>query len=183
MIVAVGVEGLLSGRIGPVGVETMSRFGSAVGLVPFVLVIACGPVPDEKSIPGDFEIVAEYYPGYSNWIRWTTTITADGKVVQQPWGSKKNESRLTEKDLHDLIGKVKEANFFALKGRYAVTATDCPTLLLTVTRDKKTCKVAVYCADLLRSNKEVGRFLQVWSELLRKVASPNPEQKPGLYKP
>jgi hypothetical protein len=183
MIVAESVAGLSTGRVGPVGVETMSRFGSAAGLVPFVLVIACAPAPeDKKSIPGDFEIVAEYYPGYSDWKPWKTTIAADGKVVQEPWKSKKNESRLTEKDLHDLIRKVKEANFFALKERYEVNATDCATLLLTVTRDKTTHKVAVYGDEFLRNNKEVGRFLRVWSELLRKVPSPNPKQKAELYK-
>jgi hypothetical protein len=180
----VGVAGLLTGRVGQVGGETMSRFGSAACLVPFALVIACAPAPeDKKSIPGDFEIVAEYYPGYSKWQRWITTITADGNVVQEPWGSKKNESRLNEKDLRDLLEKVKEANFFSLKPRYAANATDCSTLLLTVTRDKKTHKVAVYGPDFLKNDKEVRRFLPVWTELLRKVASPNPEQKAELYKP
>ncbi len=165
----------------------MSRFGSAAGLVPFILVIACSPAPrsvpeDKKAIPADFEIVAEYYPGHSRWKRWKTTITADGKVDQVFQGSTK-ESRLTEKDLHDLIGKVEEADFFALKGRYEVNATDCPTLLLTVTRDKKTHKVAVYGSDFLKNDKEVRRFLPLWTEVLSKVPSPNPEQKPELYKP
>jgi hypothetical protein len=168
----------------------MSRFGSAAGLVPLVLVIACAPAPasgpdDKKVIPGNFQIVAEFFPGLTRSKRWKTTITADGKVVQKTRGPKEEskESRLTEKDLRDLLGKLEEADFFALKEDYAVDATDCPTLLVTVTRDKKTHKVAVYGDDFLRSNKEVGRFLQVWSELLRKVPSPNPAQKPELYKP
>jgi hypothetical protein len=165
----------------------MSRFVSAVGLVPFVLVIACSPAPrsvpeDKKAIPADFEIVAEYYPGFSRWKRWETTITADGKVAQVSQVSAK-ESRLTERDLHDLLEKVEEADFFALEELYEEYVYDLATLKVTVTRNNKFRKVSVYGAGPNKNAKEVTRFLRVWTEILRKVPSTNPEQKPELYKP
>jgi hypothetical protein len=85
--------------------------------------------------------------------------------------------------MRDLLAKIKEANFFALKKRYEYQVTDNPTLILKVTLDKTTHEVVVYAPDHLEKNKDVKRFFRVWSEILRKIPSPNPEQKPGLYKP
>ena len=141
---------------------------------------------DKKAIPADFKIVAKYAPGYSDWKRWEYTITGDGRVAKEVFSLKaqedtKEESKLSKDDLTALIAKVKEADFFALKKRYDHRVTDNPTLELTVTLDGKTHKVSVYAPSLLKDDKEVKRFFKAWSEVLRKVPSPNPDQKPDLY--
>jgi hypothetical protein len=95
----------------------------------------------------------------------------------------KKESRLSEADIKALLAKIKESDFFALKERYEYDVTDNPTLILTVTQNKKTHAVLVYAPHHLRENRDVKRFFTVWSDVLRKVPSPNPDQKPELYKP
>jgi hypothetical protein len=151
---------------------------------------ACGllaaTAPREKEpIPGDLRIVAQYYAGYSPWKSWRYTITKDGKVAQEIFDVEdtRRESKLTEDDLRDLLSKIGEADFFALKEKYEYSVTDNPTLVLKVTRDKKTHEVAVYAPDHLAKDPEVRRFFKIWDEVLRKVPSPNPDQKPELYKP
>ncbi len=140
---------------------------------------------DKQAIPADFKIVAQYGAGYSDWKSWRSTITGEGKVAQEGFGliDTKKESKLSGNDLRALLAKIKEADYFALKERYEYEVTDNPTLILSVTMDKKTHKVVVYAPDHLEKNKEVQRFFKVWSDVLRKVPSPNPEQKPELYKP
>jgi Domain of unknown function (DUF6438) len=141
---------------------------------------------DKKAIPADFKIVAKYRPGYSDWKRWEYTITGDGRVAKEVFSLKaqedtKQESKLSKDDLTELIAKVKEADFFALKKRYDHRVTDNPTLELTVTLDGKTHEVSVYAPRHLKEDKDVKRFLKVWSEVLRKVPSPNPKQTPDNY--
>jgi len=140
---------------------------------------------DKKDVPADFKIVAQYGAGYSDWESWRYTISGDGKVAKEVFGLKdtKDESRLTKEDLKALIAKVEEVDFFALKESYEYEVTDNPSLILTVTLNGKTHRVSVYAPGHLKENKEVKRFLQVWSEVLRTAPSPNPEQKPDLYKP
>ena len=135
---------------------------------------------DKQPIPSDFKIVARYVRGYSSWKSWETTITSDGKVVQEILASKdaKKRIKLAKDDMNALLALVNEANFSALKERYDYLVTDNPTLILTITMDKKTHKVSVYAPAFLEKNEEVERFLKVWSEVLRKVPSPNPGQKP-----
>ena len=38
---------------------------------------------NENPVPEDFEVFAQYGPGFSGWKAWNTTITKDGTVVQQ----------------------------------------------------------------------------------------------------
>jgi hypothetical protein len=140
---------------------------------------------DDKTVPADFKIVAQYGAGYSDWNSWRHTITGDGKVVKEVLTIKdtKEESKLSDDDLKALIAKVREADFFKLKERYEYEVTDNPTLILTVTLDGRTHKVSVYAPSHLKDDKEVKRFFKAWSEVLRKVPSPNPDQKPDPYKP
>jgi hypothetical protein len=152
--------------------------------VACTLVAASRP-EDKEPIPRDLKIVAEYGAGYSHWKSWRYTITRDGKVAQEIYDIEdtKKVSQISNDDLKDLLAKIKEADFFALKKRYEYQVTDNPTLILKVTLDKKTHEVVVYAPGHLEKNKDVKRFFRVWSEILRIIPSPNPEQKPGLYKP
>jgi hypothetical protein len=157
----------------------------------FVALLCAGTLlaaeEDKKAVHADFKIVAEYRAGLSHWKWWRSTITGDGQVTQEILFAKgtKKKSRLSEDDLKAILAQVKEADFFALGEHYRPSpfVTDCPTLILTVTRDKKTHKVDIYAPHLLKNDKEVKRFFRVWSEVLKKAPSPNPEQKPELDKP
>jgi hypothetical protein len=42
-----------------------------------------GPKKDDEAIPSDFEIVAEYVPGFRMWMPWKRTITGDGNVAKE----------------------------------------------------------------------------------------------------
>ncbi|ODU00385.1 MAG: hypothetical protein ABS79_03475 [Planctomycetes bacterium SCN 63-9] len=156
---------------------------------------------DRKLIPASFKIVARYGAGYSTWKSWRHTITGDGNVVKEVFsikktrilgdgnvvknvfglGTTKEETKLPEDDLRALIAKIEEADFFTLRKRYTHGVTDNPTLILTITLDRKAHEVMVYAPGFLRDDQEVKRFLKVWSEVLRKVPPPNSDQKPDLY--
>jgi hypothetical protein len=139
----------------------------------------------DKPIPSDFRIVAEYGCGYSDWVSWKCTITGDGKVAQEIYDLEdaKRSSKLAVADLRDLLRKIREADFFALKKRYDFSVTDNPTLVLSITLGGKIHDALVYAPDHQKKNKEVRRFFRVWSEILRKVPSPNAEDKPEHYRP
>jgi hypothetical protein len=148
----------------------------------------CGS-PEEVSVPTDFKLVAVYLPGFSDWKGWKSTITADGKVVQEIHpGARQTENRpqreetknfaLTDEDLKELVATVRESRFFALEKKHSVDVTDSSTLVLRVTMNGKSHEVEVYAARLLKDKPEVKRFLRIWNEVLTKVPSPNLEQKP-----
>jgi WD40 repeat protein len=144
-----------------------------------------------QPVPEDFKMVARYGPGFSDWRSWTTSITGDGKALQKVGtggrgGGEPSEktASLSKDDLAALVSRVKEADFFKLKGKYRGRATDQATLTLEVTLGKKTHQVSVYGFRFIRDKEEqdeVDRFLRVWVELLKKVPSPNPELL-DLYK-
>ncbi len=150
---------------------------------------------DDEPIPSDLKIVARFYPGFSASRPWQYTITVDGKVdgaerssnrglgaaEKDGSESRDKETKLSEKDLGDLVAKVKEADFYGLREEYTYPVNDASSLVLTITQNQKTHKVLVYAYGNLTDNKEVKRFLRVWSEILRKVPSPNPWQKPEIY--
>jgi hypothetical protein len=139
---------------------------------------------DEAAIPANFKIFARYYPGMSSWKAWKTTIKSDGGVVQEIYDIKQNGwvSRqippLTPQDLKDLRAKINKSKFWDLKARYSGGVTDQPTLALVVTEGGKTHEVRVYAMSFLKDEPKVDDFLDVWDEVLRKVPSPNPKQKP-----
>ncbi|MFO0969171.1 MAG: hypothetical protein U0793_26755 [Gemmataceae bacterium] len=165
----------------------------AVLLTTAVSLVAVASAKDPAPVPPDFKLVAGYGPGYSSWLRWQYTISADGKVAQDigPGGRGggervEKETTISAKDVVALFAKVKEADFFTLKEQYKGKVTDNPTLVLEVTMEKKTHKVLVYGHRHLRAKEDqddADRFLAVWAEVIRKVPAPNPEQKPEMYKP
>jgi hypothetical protein len=144
-----------------------------------------------QPVPDDLKIVARYSPGFSEWRSWTTTITSDGQALQKigrggRGGGEPAEKKttLSKDDLGAFLARVKEADFFKLRGKYQGRATDQATLTLEVSLGKKTHKVEVYGYHFIREKEEqdeVNRFLAVWVEVLKKVPSPNPERL-ELYK-
>jgi hypothetical protein len=159
-----------------------------------LMVICFGEVfvEDKPVVPGDFKLVARYRPGFSDSRPWEYTITADGKVVQEIGrggnGTEKpqKQNKLSQEDLGALVTTIKKADFFKLKEHYRGEVTDLPTLILEITMDKKTLHVLVYGYQFLKEKDDqlaADRFLSVWSEVIRKIPSPNPEQTPDRYKP
>jgi hypothetical protein len=140
---------------------------------------------EDNPLPCDFKINAEYGAGYSSWTSWEVTITGDGRVLQEYFDEKqvKKRSSISKADLRALWVKINEASFFKLQPEYSVDVEDNPTLIMTITANKMTHRVMVYAPDHLEDHKDVKRFFRVWSEVLKKVPSPNPDQKPDLYKP
>jgi len=168
----------------------MPRLGTGDRLIPALLCVAIlSPLnrvlAEDNPVPGDFKINAEYGAGYSAWTSWEVTITGDGRVIQEYFDEKevKKRSSISKADLKALWVKVNEASFFKLQPKYSVDVEDNPTLLLTITANKVTHRVMVYAPDHLEDHKDVKQFFRVWSEVLRKVPAPNPDQKPDLYKP
>jgi hypothetical protein len=143
-------------------------------------------------VPDDFKVVATYSAGFSTWKQWETTITDDGKAVQkiQPGRNggrdEQKTSMLSPDDLKALSKAIKDADFATLKESYRSLATDQPTLILEITEGAKTHKVSVYGPSLLKTEADraaARRFLRVYSEVLRAVPSPNPDQTPEMYAP
>ena len=166
-------------------------------LIPLLVLLACSsaaPAADPPAVPDDFKMVVRFGPGYSDWLSWRYTITADGKVAQEigpggrgnPPERTEKETKLKKDEVAALFAKVKEADFFKLKEQYKGKVTDQATLILEITADKKTHTVKLYGHRFLREKEDqdaADRFLSVWSEVLRKLPAPNPDQKVDLYKP
>jgi hypothetical protein len=154
------------------------------GLLPLAFLCACrqeSTPRDNDTIPSDFRIVAQFGPGSSDLKPWQCTITGDGKVIKKTGftgdPAEQTETTLSPKDIKDLAAKIAEADFYELQNNNSLRrVTDDPLLVLTITRNNKTHKV--YSPGDLKNDKEMKRFRQIWAELLRKVPSPNAEQKP-----
>jgi hypothetical protein len=148
-------------------------------LVNVFLLVGPSALAEKQPVPSDFKIVAEYGAGYSVRASWKCTIAADGKIAQEIYDLEhtKKESRLTEADLGALLKKIQEADFFSLKKKYDVSVEDNPTLVLNIILNGKSHEVVVYAPDHQKKNKEVRRFLRLWSQILRKVPSPNAEHQ------
>ena len=139
---------------------------------------------DSNTVLNDFKIVAKYKPGYSDWKPWKVTITGDGNVIQETYVFDDKDEKTTLKsyslsrdDLKEIITEIKESNFMSLSKKFDYKVTDNPTLILTVTIERKTHQVIVYAPSHSKQNNEVKRFLDVWNKVLKKVPPPNPEQK------
>ena len=149
-------------------------------LVGVFLLVGSIALAEKQPVPSDFKIVAEYGAGYSG-VRasWKCTIAADGKVTQEisDLENTKKQSSLTKADLDALLKKIQEADFSSMKKRYEFPVDDNPTLILNITSNGKSHEVVVYAPDHQKKNKEVRRFLRLWSQILRKVPSPNAEHK------
>jgi hypothetical protein len=156
--------------------------------------VGCEPLPAGKPepIPNDFKILARYSPGFSDWLSWEDTITADGKVAQVvgPLGSspakQQKQMAMTKRDLSALVARVKEVQFFQLKHRYSNDDVTCmPTLFVAVTAANQTHTVEVYAYHFIKEKTDragVDRFLKVWTEVLARVPCPNPQQGPDMYR-
>jgi hypothetical protein len=140
---------------------------------------------ETDSVPSDFKLFAQYGPGYSDWKPWKLTITADGKAVQEaytyPNGKEtilRKTLTLTKEELQQFVAKVRDSRFYTLAQDYSYKVTDNPTLILRVTMNGKSHEVTVYAPHYLKNKDGVKRFSKIWNEVLRKVPSPNSEQKP-----
>ena len=165
----------------------MSATYSTTGLLLFasLLLPTTSTAAESGSIPSDFKLCAEFRPGYSDWKDWKVTVSADGKAFQEtaaPWvgngAASEKTLTLTTKEVEELVTTVRASKFFTLKKRYAYAVTDSATLILRVTMNGNLHEVEVYAPYELKDNEEVKRFLKVWNEVLRKVPSPNAQQKP-----
>ena len=140
---------------------------------------------DADGIPPDLRIEAHYEADYSRprsrTRSWKVTIAGDGKAVQafaDRGGNTKRELSLTRRDLQDLLNKAREADFFALPENTGPRVLHAPTLILKITANKKTHRVSVSEPSPRKDEESINRFMDVWSEVLRKVPPPNPDQKP-----
>ncbi|MFO0951877.1 MAG: hypothetical protein U0835_12145 [Isosphaeraceae bacterium] len=169
------------------------KFQNSISPIFLILLVlgpsTCRAQNDKKSVPDDFKVSAQFYPGYSTWKAWKTTITATGEVTQGVLNDKtvefdaKRLRPLATQELADLIMKVKRNGFFRLRKRYDFPVEDNPTLVLMVSMDGQSREVAVFAPSEQMDNEEVKRFLTVWVDVLKKVPSPNPDQKPEDYEP
>jgi len=176
------------------------------GFLPFVFLFACRQttVQDEDDPdPNYLRIVAQFKAGINGLATsWKYTITGDGKVEEEidelyKEGTKKKQITLSKEDLADILAKFREADFQSLRKKYPFPANHTSMLRLAITQNKKTQEVVLHTPEFQSSwltlantrdkeaqaqeAKEVRRFLRVWSEILRKAPSPNPEQTPESY--
>lgn len=135
--------------------------------------------------PKDFVLVAEFEQGYGPWSPWKVTVGGDGNAIQEVRSStppretlESKRLTLTRYALSQLLAKVEDARFFTLAKSYSYAVTDSPTLVLRVTMNGKSHEVSVYAPGDQKDKEEVRRFLGIWNEVLRRIPSPNADQKP-----
>lgn len=148
------------------------------------------------AIPRDFRLTAEYYPALPafgtdgstprEWHRWTLTIAADGKAVQEvqrsargsPKGIRTRSVKVSRRELEQLVAVVRASNFYVLAPEYAFEVSPAAALVLRITMDARYHEVTVYGPDTRTGDPEVAAFLRVWNQTLRVVPPPNPGQGP-----
>jgi len=173
------------------------RMCRCIAAVVAIVIGLCAPLAQAgETIPRDFRLTAEYYPPLPSfgaeggpareWHRWTTTVTAGGRAVQEtqrsPRGSvtglRTKSVKLARRDVARLVATVRAANFHKLAGDYAFEVSPASALVLRIAMDDRYHEVTVYGPDRLRGNPEVAAFLRVWNQTLRLVPPPNPGQRP-----
>src|SRR3989442_12747059 len=95
----------------------------------------------DDPVPRDFRLTAEYYPalphlgvdisGLPQWNRWTLTVTAASKALQEiqrsprgsPKGITRRSVRLTRGDLERLVTIVRGSNFYFMAPDYPVVVS------------------------------------------------------------
>ena len=177
-----------------VGIMLVRRSFAALAAVVVVL-CALGPAAAE-TIPRDFRLTAEYYPALPTlaadgrpareWHRWTLTVTAGGRAVQEtqrsPHGSVKGlhtkTVKLARRDVARLVAMVRAANFYKLAADYAFEVSAAPALVLRIAMEERYHEVTVYGPNRQKDDPEVAAFLRVWNQTLRLVPPPNPGQRP-----
>src|SRR5438094_13927 len=148
----------------------------------------------DDAVPRDFRLTAEYYPalphlgvdisGLPQWSRWTLTVTADGKALQEtqrsprgsPKGITRRSVRLTRRDLERLVTIVRASNFYLMAPDYAFEVSHASALVLRISLDARYHEVTVYAPDKLKHDPEVAAFLRIWNDLVTLVPPPNPGQ-------
>ena len=148
------------------------------------------------AVPRDFRLTAEYYPALPavgaegsaprEWHRWTLTLSADGKAVQEvqrsgrgsPKGIHTRSVKVPRRELEQLVAVVRAANFYSLAPEYTFEVSPAAALVLRITMDERSHEVTVYGPDKRTGDPEVAAFLRVWNQTLRVVPPPNPGQGP-----
>ncbi len=159
--------------------------------LPFVFLFGCrqsAVTKDSDSGGVDFKIVASRLGSESLWLLWKVTITGDGKVVKEVFDEhdlkwRKTETKIPREDVAEIMAKVKEAEFDSLRNHYLSGGSDISRLTVAITANKKTKQVSIDDPSSPGTHKDVKRFHRVWSEILRKVPSPNEAEKPDLNEP
>jgi hypothetical protein len=166
-------------------------------VISATLLLACAaPARGGEPIPRDFRLTAEYYPPLPaagvdgrtarEWHRWTLTVTAAGRAVQEtqrsPRGSVKGlhtkSVRLGRRDVARLVATVRASNFHGLAAEYAFEISPGPALVLRIAMEDRYHEVTVYGPDRVKDDPGVAAFLRVWNQTLRLMPPPNPGQRP-----
>ena len=166
-------------------------------VISVTLMLACAaPARGREAIPRDFRLTAEYYPPLAavgvgdratrEWHRWTLTVTAGGRAVQETQRSARGSVkglhtrsvRLGRRDVARLVATVRASNFHALAAEYAFEVSPASALVLRIAMDDRYHEVTVYGPDKVRDDPEVAAFLRVWNQTLRLMPPPNPGQRP-----
>lgn len=168
-----------------------------VAAIVAAVMVLCAPLARAgETIPRDFRLIAEYYPPLPTggvegrppreWHRWTVTVTAGGRAVQETQRSAEGSVKglhtksvkLARRDVARLVATVRAANFHKLATEYAFQISPAPALVLRVAMDDRYHEVTVYGPDRIRNDPDVAAFLRVWNQTLRLMPPPNPGQRP-----
>ena len=158
------------------------------GSLPLLFLFGCvQSTVTQDSNPGTsgVKIVARYHAGESLWRDWKYTITGDGKVdaeifeMDGHWS--KEQKKLSSADIADILAIFKEAEFQSLRARYSANGTDIARMTLVIAEGEQTKAVSVDAHGTIEETDEVKRFRRIWSAILTKIPSPNPEQQPEFY--
>ncbi len=117
----------------------------------WVLGLVCVPVSGAQAAPvrgGTTEITLERHPCFGFCPVDTVTLRADGSAVYE---GKQHVPRIgrypgsvSPRDFNRLSRFLQDQGFFQLKPRYAVPATDLPTIVTVVTRNGRQVRVENY---------------------------------------
>jgi hypothetical protein len=161
-----------------------------------LVIVLCAPLARAETIPRDFRLTAEYYPALPTfaddgrpaheWHRWTLTVTAAGRAVQETQRSARGSVKglhtksvkLARRDVARLVATVRAANFYKLATDYAFEISPAPALVLRIAMDERYHEVTVYGPSRVKNDPEVAAFLRVWNQTLRLMPPPNPGQRP-----
>lgn len=139
---------------------------------------------DDDPVPRDFKLVAQYARGGTARSSWKVTIIRDGTVSRTHRDAESGREirrayELSSGDMAELLRKIRQADFMKLKGRYEGPAEDVDGFSISLTMDEKTHEVVVWDAGGQWGDRDVRGLWKLWDEILRKVPSPNPDQKSG----
>lgn len=157
-------------------------------LRPWMLLITAtlGGAPDPgdgPAIPADLVIVAESHAPplvVDPPKNWECRITADGRVARRFGYPTKEPGSLPEAAVRDLVAAIAAARFAELRASYDAGLTDQPWRALTVTIGGQRHRVVI---EGRPREQDVARFERVWSEVLKKVPPPNPDEAPDRRAP